>query len=45
MLPFAIVASLFPPFQELTTLPELLSRRLIDTAPGARGEFHIQAPK
>jgi hypothetical protein len=34
--PFPIIASLFPPLQQLNPLPKLLSRRLIDTTPGAR---------
>ena len=40
--PFPVVPPLFPPFKQLNPLPQLLSRRLIDTAPGARDQFCIE---
>lgn len=42
--PFAIVAFLLPPLQQLNTFSKLIGCRLIDAAPGAGNQFRIQPP-
>jgi hypothetical protein len=40
--PLSVVTLILPPLQQLNALPKLLSRGLINTAPGARNQFGVQ---